>query len=127
MTIFVTQENSLNLLLQVWSIPSKQLLYTCQGPAQVFQDVTWSPNGDYLAASFSAEATNTDSGIQVWDASNGHALYRSPISGEGLTWAPDSRFLLFHNAVALDERCQPSIHGTACSAQHFRSQLFRLG
>lgn len=127
LAVFVPQELN-NLLLQVWSIPSRRLLYTCQGEGQAFQEIAWSPNGNYLAANFYAEATNTEYGILVWDTSNGHALYQSPITGENLTWAADSRFLLFNRTVALDKQCQPVLfHGTACSAQHFRYQVFRLG
>jgi WD40 repeat protein len=126
LAVFVPQGLN-NLLLQVWSIPSRRLLSTCQGDGRVFQEIAWSPNGNYLAANFSAEATNTDDGILVWDTSNGQALYQSPIFGANLTWVPDSRFLLFSHGVALDKQCQPSLHGTACITQHFLYQVLRLG
>jgi WD40 repeat protein len=126
LTIFVPQENNLNLLPQVWSIQSKRLLFTCQGTAQQFQGAAWSPNGKYLAATYFASTSTEDSGIQIWDASNGNALatYSAPFFPNGLIWSPDSRFLAVYNATS--EQCMQTLRPT-CLFTNYAYQIFRVG
>lgn len=126
MTLFLPQDNNIDLLTQVWSIQSKRLLFTCQGTAQQFQDAAWSPDGKYLAASYSAGRSTGDSGIQIWDASNGNALatYSAPFYPNGLTWSPDSRFLAVYNATG--EQCMQTLRPT-CLFINYAYQVFRVG
>lgn len=112
------------LQVQIWSVRPQQLLLTCQGAPQLFRDVTWSPDGHYLAACMDTEAAQ-DSGIQVWDTRTGKVLasYRGLLSPSGLIWSPNSRFLAVYTAT--DEQCTITFPPT-CSFTNYSYKIFRV-
>ena len=115
---------AMTLQVQIWSVRPQRLLLTCQGAPQPFSDVTWSPDGHYLAACTHAEVAQ-DSGIQIWDTRTGKVLasYRSLLSPNGLIWSPDNRFLAVDTAT--DEQCTIEFSPT-CSFTNYGYKIFRV-
>ena len=126
--MLATFQDSGHLLLQVWNIQSNQLLFTCQNsPQGQVNDTAWSPDGKYLAASYSSSYNGEDSGIQIWDASNGNALafYKTPLYPAGnLAWSPDSRSLAVYTATG--EQCSHALLKPSCLLTKYAYQIFHI-
>ncbi len=100
--VFETQDRAGSQLV-VASVRNTQPLLACQRVRGQPTDLTWSPDGKYLAAGIiladASELAAGDNGdrsvIQFWDAHDGHALfsYSAPKSPARLRWSPDSRYL----------------------------------
>jgi WD40 repeat protein/ribosomal protein L40E len=88
------------LSIQVWDMHARRPLFRCQQVSGQQGDLTWSPDGKYLAAS------GTDNGdmVHLWDAGSGALLFTyHPLTlPQNLTWSPDSR------SLALIAYSQPS-------------------
>jgi WD40 repeat protein len=108
----VTLEGS----IQVWDVHSSLLLFSCQHVPGTPINISWSPDGKYLAAgNIAANNSNSppsDSTIQIWDAQSGEALssYRAPYIPNQLLWSPDSHFLATVNPQNQnDSSCHPFV------------------
>ena len=88
------------LSIQVWDMNAGRPLFRCQQISGQQGNLTWSPDGKYLAAS------GTDNGdtVHLWDAGSGALLftYHTLILPQNLSWSPDSR------SLALIAYSQPS-------------------
>ncbi len=69
-------------------VPAGTTFYTFREHTSNVIDVTWSPDGKYIAS------VSNDSTVPVWDASNGHILltYRGHAHNVNIAaWSPDGK------------------------------------
>lgn len=81
--------------VQVWSVASGKRMLTLSGSKASVRHLSFSPNGDWVAASAGSE-------VRVWDADSGQlqAILRHANSVNSLTFSPDSRELLTASGTA---------------------------
>ncbi len=79
------------LSIQVWDMRATRPLFRCQQVSGQQGDLTWSPDGKYLAAA----VTDNGDTVHLWDASSGALLftYHTLILPQNLSWSPNSRSL----------------------------------
>lgn len=78
------------MIIQVWDVSTSRLLFRCQPVAGALWDLTWSPDGSFLAAFGAGQ-------LAFWDASSGvqSFTYKTLFSPNTLIWSPDGRSLAF--------------------------------
>lgn len=79
------------LSIQIWDVHEHKPIFRCQSVAGQQGDLTWSPNGKYIAAC----GYSNGNVVNLWDASSGAWLftYNTRVLPGNLSWSPDSRFL----------------------------------
>jgi WD40 repeat protein len=112
-------------VIQAWDARLGQRLFTCQHVPGRSSNVSWSPDGRYLAAGTFPNAT-ADTALQFWDAHSGKALfsYHAPDYPTQLLWSPDSHFLATFNP----QNSTPCALGAVCHPYYieYALQVFQV-
>jgi WD40 repeat protein len=73
--------------LIIWNIEPPRVDREIKSPSRCV-DLTWSPNGKYIASKH-----RDDDVIMIWDSQTGDRLHMCQSNGWGFSWSPDSRWL----------------------------------
>lgn len=79
------RDSSANEAFTVWDIYSGDYLFQIETGNII--DLTWSPNGEWIAT------MESNVGIKLWDSANGNLIKQFPIKGSDIDWSPDSKYL----------------------------------
>jgi WD40 repeat protein len=81
-----------HLVIQVWDLRTTSPLFSCQPVAGQYWGLTWSSDGNYLAAS---QSNSSPASIRFWNANTGQLAFSNEVLSfpHQLTWSPNGRFL----------------------------------
>lgn len=81
-----------HLVIQVWDLRTISLLFSCQPVAGQYWCLTWSSDGNYLAA---CQSNSSPASLRFWNANTGKLAFSYEVlsSPDQLTWSPNGRFL----------------------------------
>lgn len=80
------------LVIQVWDLRTASPLFSCQPIAGQHWCLTWSSDGNYLAA---CQSNSSPASIRFWNANTGKLAFSDEalFSPDWLTWSPNGHFL----------------------------------